>query len=54
MSFPVHHAPVVIYSAADEGRPWLQLSVTGFIVLVVIPMVVVGIILWWPREPKGR
>ena len=53
MTFPAHYTPAVFYSAADGGRPWLQLSVTGFIVLVVIPMIVVGFVLWRVgREPK--
>ena len=52
MTLPQHNL-AVFYSAADEGRPWVQLSVTAFIVLVVIPMIVVGLVLWWPREPKG-
>lgn len=52
MTLPHYVAPAV--DAAAEGRPWLQLSVTGFIVLVVIPMLVLSVILWWPRKPKGR
>ncbi len=53
MIFPMHHT-VVLYSAAAEERPWLQLSATGFIVLVVAPMIVVGFLLWWARKPEGR
>lgn len=51
MTFPTH---VVFYSAAAEGAPSVQLSMMGFIVFAVIPMAVLGVVLWWARDPKRR
>lgn len=46
-----HHNPVVFYSAA-EGRPEVQLSVGAFLLLVVVPLVVLGLVLWWARKER--
>lgn len=45
MRLPQHN-PVVFYSEA--------LSTSGFIVLVVLPLVVLGLIMWWADEVSKR
>ena len=45
MTLPRHN-PAVFYSAAGGFSP------TAFVILVVIPLVVLGLIMWWAHEPK--
>ena len=44
-----HHNPAVFYYDAADGRLGMSLSVEGFILLAVVPLVVLGLILWWAR-----
>jgi hypothetical protein len=49
-----HHNPAVFYYDAADGRLEAQISVTALIALAVIPLVVVGLLMWWAsRDPKS-
>lgn len=49
MSIPQHN-PAVFYSGATEGE--VRLSVGGFLLLVVLPLVVLGLVMWWASRKR--
>jgi hypothetical protein len=47
------HNPAVFYYDAADGRLEATLSVKGFVLLVVVPLVVLGLLVWWASRARS-